>query len=289
MSLAVEPDFNVVVCSSDARTLFTNAFLVELPHGVVAIDAMMTVSDARDLRAKLDVLRKPLLAVLITHGHPDHYNGVGELIEGLGDVPVITTRGVDEVIRRIDDAKEVQWKPVFGEDWPAQRTFPNQFVKDGEILHFDGVPFEAKEFGPGESHWDLVWVVGERRRVAFVGDMVFNGVHSFMNDGHTAAWLESLTALEHLAADIEVFYTGHGQPGKPLDMISAQRAYIEHYRTAVAELADGEAVLDDVRKTRLEEAMKRFMPTCDLDVFIKAGANPVAKELAAAAADSKLA
>ncbi|VWC78170.1 MBL fold metallo-hydrolase [Burkholderia lata] len=281
-----EPKINVVTCTSGARTFLTNAFLVELPNGVVAIDAMMTVSDAHQVRDRLDTLRKPLLAVLITHGHPDHYNGVGELIRGFDDVPVIATRGVDEAMHRIDDAKAVQWQSVFGDDWPARRTFPNRFVRDGDVLDFDGVPFEVREFGPGESHWDLVWTVGCQRRVAFVGDMVFNGVHSFMNDGHTADWLRSLDALERLSGDIALFYTGHGPAGEPLAMIAAQRAYIGCYRAAVARLANGNRSLDDAGKDELETVMKRFLPTADLDVFIKAGADAIAAELASQVSDN---
>ncbi|WP_423379178.1 MBL fold metallo-hydrolase [Burkholderia sp. LMG 32019] len=283
-----EPEINVVTCTSGARTFLTNAFLVELSNGVVAIDAMMTVSDARQVRDRLDALCKPLLAVLITHGHPDHYNGVGELIRGLGDVPVVATQGVNESIRRIDDAKAVQWQLVFGDDWPARLTFPNRIVRDGDVLHFDGVQFEVSEFGPGESHWDLVWTVGYHRRVAFVGDMVFNGVHSFMNDGHTADWLRSLDALERLSGDIALFYTGHGQAGKPLDMIAAQRAYIRCYREAVARLANGHRSLGDAGKAELEVIMKRFLPTADLDIFIKAGANAVAAELALQVSDQAI-
>ncbi|EQD40202.1 metallo-beta-lactamase family protein, partial [mine drainage metagenome] len=73
----------------------------------MAVDSMMTVSDARELRRRADAVGKPLRAVLITHGHPDHYNGTGELLNGLGKVPVIATANVDRAMRRIDDAKEI--------------------------------------------------------------------------------------------------------------------------------------------------------------------------------------
>lgn len=276
-------DFKVLTCTSGPRTFLTNAFLIELPNGVVAIDAMMTVSDARRVRVRLDALRKPLLAVLITHAHPDHYNGVGELTRGYESVPVITTRIVDETMRRIDDAKATQWRPVFGDDWPEQRVFPNRYVNDGEVLHFDGVSFEAREFGPGESHCDLVWIVGRHRRVAFVGDMVFNGAHAFLNDGHTADWLASLDALERMAADIAVFHIGHGPAGAPPDLIRAQRAYLERYRETVARLADGAPMLDEAGKNQLVATMTRFLPKAPLEAFIRAGADVVAAELAATA------
>jgi len=52
--------------------ILANAYLIETRDGVVAIDATLTVSDAEKLRALLDSFNRPLLAVLITHGHPDH-------------------------------------------------------------------------------------------------------------------------------------------------------------------------------------------------------------------------
>src|SRR5688572_26932253 len=103
--------------AASPQGILVNAYLVETEHGVVAIDSMLTVTDARALRARLEALGKPLLAVLLTHGHPDHYNGVTELAAGK-PVPVLATRTADEVIRRYDADKEALWKPVFNEEWP---------------------------------------------------------------------------------------------------------------------------------------------------------------------------
>lgn len=279
-SPAIAP-VKVHVYKSGREGLFTNAFAVETPRSVVAIDSMMRVSDARGLRALIDSIGKPLAALLITHGHPDHYNGAVEVTRGL-DVPMIATRGVDEVIRRIDDAKEKQWKPVFGEDWPAERRFPNRFVQDGETLSFDGVPFTVREMGEGESHWDSYWVVGGASPVAFVGDLVFNGVHSFMNDGHSARWLKNLDVLEERLAECRLLYTGHGEAGAPKESLEAQRRYLRHYREAVRELAKGRSSLDDAAKKELTRVMKAHLATDHLESFITAGANAVAAELAQA-------
>ncbi|PYO69795.1 MAG: hypothetical protein DMD71_03875 [Gemmatimonadetes bacterium] len=184
--------------AAGATGMFVNAYLVETPHGVVAIDATLTESDSKALRAQLDSLGKPLLAVLITHGHPDHYNGVTNLLAGRAvPPPVLATAGVDSVIRANDAAKEAQWKPLFGDEWPAQRTFPSRIVRDGESVTFDGATFIVHALGPGESYNDSYWVLqgrrGNRRNpgtpgAAFIGDVVLNGVHAYMADGHTAGW-----------------------------------------------------------------------------------------------------
>jgi glyoxylase-like metal-dependent hydrolase (beta-lactamase superfamily II) len=50
---------------------FVNAYLVETDNGVVAVDSLLTVTESRAMRAALERLGKPLLAVLPTHSRPD--------------------------------------------------------------------------------------------------------------------------------------------------------------------------------------------------------------------------
>ena len=62
--------------STGPETALVNAYLVETGEGVaVAVDGTLAVSDGRALRERVRSLGKPLLAVLVTHAHPDHYGG----------------------------------------------------------------------------------------------------------------------------------------------------------------------------------------------------------------------
>ena len=282
-SPVVEAYPQVHVYQSGESGIFANAYLVETAHGVVAIDATLTRSDSKALRAQLDALDKPLLAVLLTHGHPDHYNGITNLIAG-ERVPVISTSGVAGVIRKYDAAKEAQWKPVFKDEWPDSRTFPNRTVADGKTLQFDGVAFTVHDLGPGESHADSIWMAtstdGKSRiKLAFIGDVVLQGVHAYMSDGHSEQWLRNIERVRKIVAGASRLYPGHGDSGDAT-LLDGQRDYLLAYRQNVAALAAGKPQLTEPQKEQLEARMMAYRNTERLRFLIKLGADPVAAELA---------
>ena len=57
-----------------------NAYVIELSDGIVVVDATLGMSDGRALRDRVETLRKPLRAVVVTHTHPDHYGGLAALV-----------------------------------------------------------------------------------------------------------------------------------------------------------------------------------------------------------------
>ncbi|MGH3209473.1 MAG: MBL fold metallo-hydrolase, partial [Trebonia sp.] len=104
--------------------LYVNSYLVEGESGVVVVDTNLLVSDIEALRARLRALKKPLLAIMVTHAHPDHFNGVLGLVQDK-EVPVYATAGVGRIIEEIAHAKRAQWSPVYGTEWPAETYYPN--------------------------------------------------------------------------------------------------------------------------------------------------------------------
>ncbi|HEU5236553.1 MAG TPA: MBL fold metallo-hydrolase, partial [Pyrinomonadaceae bacterium] len=60
--------------ASGEAGLMVNGYLIETANHVVAVDSALIESASRELRKKFESLGKPLAFVLITHGHPDHYN-----------------------------------------------------------------------------------------------------------------------------------------------------------------------------------------------------------------------
>ena len=262
--------------------LYVNSYLLELEEGVVAIDASLLVSDARAFRARLDALSRPLLGVFVTHAHPDHFNGLTELLRGV-DVPVHATRDVARVIKESAEPKRAQWGPVYGDKWPSETRFPDSLLEDGDVVEVGEVKIHAWEVGPCESHAEAVFTAETPggTSVAFVGDLAYSGMHSYNADGHSAAWLRALDAAAGRLDGVARLYPGHGEPGG-LELLDRQREYLLMQRECVARLAAGRPALDDEAKAELEARMVAFAPRSPLRWLVGLSADAVAAELAAA-------
>ncbi len=250
-----------------------NTWLVETPKGVVVIDTQFTVSEGKAVRKKLESLKKPLLAVLLTHAHPDHVNGTAEVLAGQ-KVPVVSLVGVKAVLDAIDGPKRAFWGPQLKDEYPKTTVFPTQLVKPGETVTFDGVTFTAQDLGEGESADETVWVTGEH---AFIGDLVMYKVHPWLAEGRSGKWLASLEKAQKLTGFSKV-YPGHGVAGGR-ELFDWQRGYLEAYRLHVKDLAKGQPTLTDGAKKELEARMEKVLPKAGLAMLVSMSADAVAAEL----------
>ena len=258
----------------DHEGAFVNAYLVETDRGVVAIDSLLTVSEARAMRAGVQRLGKPLQAVLLTQSHPDHYGGLTELVAG-DEIPIIAPQGVIDAIIRDDDAKEQILRPMFGSEWAVERTFPNTPVRDGETVTFDDVDFTVIDLGPSESPHDSPWLLGSDARVVFLGDQIYDHKHCFLADGFHERWLANMEALRERFPSDAVFHVGHGGPVGPSSW-DWQREYIQ---TFVAAVADADWGNPELAQAAVVAEMTGFLPTDELRFLMELSIQPVAVQL----------
>jgi glyoxylase-like metal-dependent hydrolase (beta-lactamase superfamily II) len=253
---------------------FVNAYLVETASGVVAVDGLLTVSDSKAMREGLERIGKPLRAVLLTHSHPDHYAGLAQIVAG-DDIPIVAPQGVIDTITADDAIKEQIIGPMFGDEWPKTRVFPNTPVRDGESLTFDDVSFSVIDLGPSESPHDSPWVLGGDRMTIFLGDQIYDHHHCYLADGFYKEWLANIERLRTQFPEEAVFHVGHGGPVRQ-DMWDWQRRYIELFLDAVAE---ADWARPEAAKAAVVARMKDYEPTDELQVLMELSIEPVATQL----------
>lgn len=249
-----------------------NSYVVHGPEAVVVVDGQLTVSDATALRGKLTTIGKSVAALVVTHPHPDHYAAAALVVPD--DVPIYATATVDAVIRRDDVEKDEIVGPMMGADWPAVRRFPDQVVADGSTVRLAGLDFAVADLGPGESHADSVWKLGDRW---FIGDVVCHDTHAYLADGQHTRWLATLDRLFEEAGDATQLMVGHGEPTDKR-AIAGQRAYITAFVDAVADAIE----LDpDERATQVVQAMAPHVTDERLRFLMELSIEPVAKQMVA--------
>lgn len=265
---------------SGDKGIFANAYLIESQNGVVAIDSTLTVSESKALKSELDSINKPLLAIILTHPHPDPVAGVTNLVTS-PKVPIISLESVARIMHATEEAKRIQWTPVYGKEWVSKWTYPNQFVKDLDTVTFDGLTYKVYDFGPGgDSNATSIWVLQKGPKIAFVGDLVFNGLHSYIADDHISDWLKNLEKAQNLLGNISIIYPGHGKPGS-MELLESQKKYLLAYSDAVRELSGGNSTLTEGAKKELTQRMEKFLPGAGLSFLVPLSADSIAAELSA--------
>ncbi len=234
-----------------------NAFVVETKNSVVIVDTTLALSSARELRNKAESLGKPIEAVIMTHGHPDHYSG----LKVFEDLPRMGSQGCLDFALSEDKVKAGTAKGYLGDDWPDVRSFPNEIIKDNDSFDFGGVKFTFRDMGPGESDSDGIWFFeSDGVKHVFVGDLIANDCHCFFRDGHIMEWMQILDRLEKDFDDSTQLYFGHGESPSGMEYIEWQRGYNRAFLDAVSRLEDRSVPVSREIQEKVLADMQQYLP-----------------------------
>ncbi len=82
------------VFAGSAPALSPNCVLISGEHDAILIDVQFVLDEARELADRVRASGKNLKAAFITHAHPDHYGGMGEIKAAFPDTPILARQGV---------------------------------------------------------------------------------------------------------------------------------------------------------------------------------------------------
>jgi glyoxylase-like metal-dependent hydrolase (beta-lactamase superfamily II) len=256
-----------------------NAYLVETTDAVIAVDATLGTSDGRAIAERVKAMGKPLAGVIVTHSHPDHYGGLTTLLEG-SSVPIFSVAGVRDIIGRDDAEKDRILRPMFGDEWAKQRTFPNRIVADGDRVSIADAVFRVTDAGPCESPHDSWWVLENvGPSTAFVGDLAYSHMHSYLADGYHEQWLRNIArGKRDLPKDVNLMI-GHGEPARGHALLDWQSEYIGRMVEAVRTAVERDGLDGDVLADTVTESLKAFLPTEDLLFLARLSVAPLRRQL----------
>ncbi|MEU1194391.1 MBL fold metallo-hydrolase [Streptomyces sp. NPDC005859] len=198
--------------------------LIETPNRIIAVDGQVRVADADEVVAYAKGLGKPLDRLIVTHAHPDHYQGAGRF-----EAPIHALEVVRDQMAARGDLQDPNGVPV-----PATETAPTDLITPGtEVI--DGVPFVFEAVFGGETSDQLLIRLPEHG-VLVAQDIVYHHTHAFVGNNDIARWQDILKALSDPAYDTVL--PGHGLPAGP-----AVFAEMAEYLEAAQELLgdDGQA------------------------------------------------
>ncbi|MFJ1753741.1 MBL fold metallo-hydrolase [Kitasatospora sp. NPDC088134] len=208
------PDFRpleVEVFTGPESDFFATSTLIMGERSAVLVDAQLTRSAGRELAEWIAGKGRQLLAIVITHQHPDHYFGAEEVLRLFPAAQLLAAPSVVQGIGETAAAKVAEWKPVYGDDIPDQPLLPAALLP--QPLMIDGQLIRVLQLGQGDCAGSTVVHLPSVRTVV-AGDFAYNGTHVWTADTDPTArdrWSHNLGRIADLGVDRVV--AGHRAPG----------------------------------------------------------------------------
>ena len=193
----------------------------------VLIDAQWKPSDAENVARMIADSGRELTHILITHGHPDHYWGLGTILETFPAAKVLAREGIRAEIANQFAAKWIHWQPLMGDDMPLTPVVPD--VLEGDRILLEGKEIRVIDLPPNEVENSVVFYVPSAQAL-IAGDLIFSKMHAYFADlNNPSGWIEALQLMKTIGP-VRTVYPGHGPVGDA-GLIDETIHYMEVYRS----------------------------------------------------------
>jgi glyoxylase-like metal-dependent hydrolase (beta-lactamase superfamily II) len=180
------------------------------------IDTQWTLSNGHRVAAEILETGKNLETIYISHAHPDHYFGLGPIVEAFPEANVVALPEVASTINKQMFGKIDHWKTIIGPTNVPKKAV-NIEPLSNNYFELEGKRIEIIPKIMGDLKYNtVVWIPSIK--TLYGSDVLFNQSHPFtceITSEERKQWLKDIERLEKLGA--QVIIPGHQKPGMPFD------------------------------------------------------------------------
>jgi glyoxylase-like metal-dependent hydrolase (beta-lactamase superfamily II) len=208
-----------------------SATLIYGERDAVLVDTFLTIDQSVQLADEVAASGKNLTHVYITHGHGDHFFGLGALKQRFPNVRAVATAVViDRIAGQLEpDMLDGFWRQRFPGQIPDDPIVPASL--DGASIELEGRALISIDTGYTDTADSTSLHVPSIGLIA-AGDVVYNGIHPYLGESSAQTrlqWIDALDKLGTLGARAVV--AGHKIPGNDDDpkAIAQTRQYLRDF------------------------------------------------------------
>jgi len=182
---------------------FFQATASTLIYGIkdaVLVDAYLTTKQATALADWVASKGKNLTTIYITHGHGDHWFGIGTLLERFPNAKAVAMPKVVKMMRRhaSPEVLEKVWKAGFPNQIPDRLVIAEEL--EGNVIDLEGHELVAVELGHTDTD-DTTCLNVPSIGLVVAGDAAYNDVHLYLAESNAQTrreWISALDKIESL-------------------------------------------------------------------------------------------
>ena len=215
----------------------------------ILVDAFMTVKQATTLVDWVASKHKNLTTIYITHGHGDHWFGVGTVLERFPNARVVATPNTVKVMQGNASPQGLAaWRAGFPGQIPEKLVMAEELK--GHVIDLEGRDAIAVELGHTDTdHTTCLHVPSIGLVVA--GDADYNDVHLYLVESTAETRQEWLAALDKIEAlKPRAVIASHKRPendDRP-ETIDETRRYIRDFDRLKATTSSGQELYEKMLK-----------------------------------------
>jgi glyoxylase-like metal-dependent hydrolase (beta-lactamase superfamily II) len=197
----------------------------------VLVDAFITVEQADALADWVEASGKNLTTIYATHGHGDHFFGIGALLDRFPNARAVTTPDVVKVMRQQASPEIVGnfWSVYFPGQIPDRLVIAEELKRN--VIDLEGHDLVVVEVGHTDTDYTTCLHVPSAGLVV-AGDVAYNEVHLYLAESNAQTrreWISALDTIESL--NPRAVIAGHKRPGNDDSpkIIEETRQYIRDF------------------------------------------------------------